>query len=73
MDTPSISEYWNCEVHRERPLFPELEPFLSQAFAEAAEGSEYVLSRYRDNTENRSKPKLLNSLLRRLLFSRPFR
>ncbi len=34
------------------PLFPELLPHLQDAFELAAEGSEYVVTRYRDATQN---------------------
>ncbi len=34
------------------PLFPELRPFLTEAFEQAAEGSEFVITRYRDRNCN---------------------
>ncbi|HEY1628407.1 MAG TPA: site-specific integrase, partial [Tepidisphaeraceae bacterium] len=34
------------------PLFPELEPLLTTALAEAPEGTEYVITRYRDRNCN---------------------
>ena len=34
------------------PLFPELRPILEQAFAEAADGSKYVVARYRGSNVN---------------------
>lgn len=37
---------------RVMPLFPELEPLLSQAFAEAPDGAEYVVARTRDTATN---------------------
>ncbi len=37
---------------REIPLFPELLPYLQDAFELAAEGTEYVVTRYRDATQN---------------------
>ena len=40
------------KASREIPLFPELEPYLRDAFELAAEGSEYVVTRYRDASQN---------------------
>ena len=37
---------------REIPLFPELEPYLRDAFELAAEGTEHVVTRYRDASQN---------------------
>ncbi len=37
---------------REIPLFPELEPYLRDAFELAAEGTECVITRYSDATQN---------------------
>ncbi|MFM9965339.1 MAG: tyrosine-type recombinase/integrase [Planctomycetaceae bacterium] len=37
---------------REIPLFPELQPYLQDAFELAAEGTEYIVTRYRDATQN---------------------
>lgn len=34
------------------PLFPELRPYLLEAFEQAAEGSEFVISQYRDAKKN---------------------
>ena len=34
------------------PLFPELRPHLEAAFDEAPEGTEFVITRYRDATQN---------------------
>ncbi|MCA9295077.1 MAG: site-specific integrase, partial [Phycisphaerales bacterium] len=34
------------------PMFPELRPYLMQAFDEAEDGSAYVISRYRDKSVN---------------------
>ena len=34
------------------PLFPELRPFLEDAFEQAADGTEFVVNRYRDRTQN---------------------
>ena len=37
---------------REIPLFPKLEPYLRNAFELAAEGTEHVVTRYRDASQN---------------------
>jgi integrase len=34
------------------PLFPELRPFLDDAFEQAADGTEFVITRYRKQTQN---------------------
>ena len=34
------------------PIFPELAPYLQQAYDEAPEGTEFVITRYRDSTTN---------------------
>ncbi len=34
------------------PIFPELRPFLDEAFEQAEEGAFYVITRYRDATQN---------------------
>ncbi len=34
------------------PLFPELRPYLLEAFEEADEGAEYVITRYHDKNAN---------------------
>jgi len=38
--------------HRIVPLFPELRPYLADAFDEAEAGDEYVITRYRDTNTN---------------------
>ncbi len=40
------------KASREIPLFAELEPYLRDAFELAAEGTEYVVTRYRDASQN---------------------
>lgn len=45
------------ERHKDRgkrwvPIFPELRPYLEAVWDEAEEGAEYVITRYRDNTQN---------------------
>ena len=37
---------------RQIPMFPELRPYLEAAFDEAAAGTEYVITRYRDTNSN---------------------
>jgi len=37
---------------RRVPLFPEIRPYLLAAFSEAAEGSKFVVTRYRDTSAN---------------------
>lgn len=40
------------ETFRTMPLFPEVRVYLEEAFALAAEGSEYIITRYRDCNAN---------------------
>src|SRR5579872_272943 len=46
------TERYEGKAERFVPLFPELEPELSAAFAEAPEGSVYVISKYRNTEAN---------------------
>ena len=47
--------------HREVPIFPELRPYLVEAFEMAAEGAIYCVTRYRDSNAN------LRTQLRRII------
>jgi integrase len=44
----------HLEDHGERwvPIFPELRPYLEEAFEQAEEGAVYVINRYRDTNQN---------------------
>jgi integrase len=46
------TEHHEGKGHRWVPLFPELRPYLEEAFELAPEGSVYVIARYRDNGKN---------------------
>jgi len=50
--TSAKTEHFAGRGWRFVPLFPELEPLLLQLLAEAPEGSEYVILRYRDPKQN---------------------
>jgi hypothetical protein len=47
------------------PIFPELRPYLEEAFAQAPEGAVFVLGRYRDAAANQLYRKHLLRILRR--------
>lgn len=49
--SPKTEHHPNGES-RLTPLFPELRPYLEAAFDEADEGTEYVITRYRDSEVN---------------------
>ena len=46
------TEHHEGKGERMLPLFPELRPHLEAAFDEAPEGTEFVITRYRDATQN---------------------
>src|SRR5215217_790850 len=46
------TEHHEGKESRMIPLFPELRPYLLQAFEEAEPGTEYVITRYRDAASN---------------------
>jgi integrase len=48
----SKTEHHKDSGERWVPIFPELRPYLEEAFHLAAEGSLYVVSRYRDTNQN---------------------
>ncbi len=46
------TEHHEGGAYRTVPLFPELEPYLHDAFVAAADGAEHVITRYRDRGVN---------------------
>jgi integrase len=46
------TEHHEGHATRQLPLFPELVPFLREAFEQAEPGCEYVITRYRDTNAN---------------------
>ena len=56
VDSPKTGVRWV-------PIFPELRPYLEEAFEQAAEGSLYLVNRYRDTNQNLRTQ--LNRILRR--------
>jgi integrase len=46
------TEHYEGGDERMMPLFPELRPYLLQAFEKAEPGTEYVITRYRDTNAN---------------------
>ena len=46
------TEHHEGGASRTIPLFSELRPYLLDAFEQAADGDEYVITRYRDTTQN---------------------
>ncbi len=49
--SPKTERYANGKS-RTIPVFPELRPYLEEAFEQAKSGSEYVITRYRDSNAN---------------------
>ncbi|TWU21807.1 tyrosine-type recombinase/integrase [Bythopirellula polymerisocia] len=52
MTVPSQKTKKQGKPWRVVPLFPELRPYLSEAFDQAADGTEFVINRYRDRSSN---------------------
>jgi hypothetical protein len=50
--TCSKTEHHEGRAERFMPIFPELRPYLLEAFEQAVEGTEYVITRYRDKNAN---------------------
>lgn len=46
------TEHHDGKAERWVPLFPELRPYLDEAYAQAAEGAVFVITRYRDMDQN---------------------
>jgi integrase len=46
------TEHHEGKESRQLPIFPELRPYLLEVFEQAEEGSEYVITRYRDANVN---------------------
>jgi integrase len=46
------TEHHEGKATRLMPLFPELRKYLMQVYAQAAEGTEHVITRYRDKNQN---------------------
>ena len=46
------TEHHSGKASRTVPIFPELRPYLEEVFEQAAEGSVYVIERYRDKEKN---------------------
>jgi len=46
------TEHYEGHDQRVVPIFPDLRPYLMEAFEEAEEGSEFVISRYRESSVN---------------------
>jgi hypothetical protein len=61
--TSPKTERHEGKAERWVPIFPELRPYLEEAFELAAEGSVYVITRYRDT--NRNLRTQLNRIIRR--------
>jgi integrase len=46
------TEHHEGRDHRQIPIFPELRPYLEEVFDQAEPGTEWVITRYRDNNAN---------------------
>jgi hypothetical protein len=62
MLVPNIKTRHNASVddYRKVPLFPELLPYMEEAWEQSPEGAEYVLQGYQHIDENRFKSRKLN-------------
>ena len=49
------TEHHEGKASREVPIFPELRPFLEEAWEQAQVGQEYVITRYRGNVNLRTQ------------------
>ena len=49
---PKLAHLGERHATRVVPMFPELRPYLEQAFEQAEPGAEFVITRYRDGTQN---------------------
>ena len=49
------TEHHEGKASREVPIFPELRPFLEEAWEQAEVGQEYVITRYRGNANLRTQ------------------
>jgi len=57
------TEHFAGKETRQLPMFPELRPYLDEAFEQAGPGTEYVITRYRDSNANLRTQ--LNRIIRR--------
>ncbi len=46
------TEHHEGKAYRVIPIFPELRPYLDEVYEQAAEGTEFVITRYRDHNSN---------------------
>jgi integrase len=63
--TSPKTEHHEGKEERWVPIFPELRPYLEEAFGQAAEGAAHVLNRYRDASRNQLLRKHFLGILRR--------
>jgi len=61
--TSSKTEHYEGKAERWVPIFPELRPYLEEAFELAQDGAQYVINRYRDRNSNLRTQ--LNRIIRR--------